>query len=229
MRKPKPPFFEIGPKNYIYGDDVIALAKTADKASREYGVDIFFTAPFLNLQEVVRTTENLFVLAPHMDPLQPGRGISKILPESVKAAGAAGVMLNHAEHPLDFRTLQATIARAEELGLLTVVCADSVAEARAIASLHPTVIIAEPSELIGTGKTSDLSYIRESTTAIKSVDPEVLVLQAAGVKTTDDVYRNIAAGADATGTTSGVVCAEDPHKMLTDMIAAVRRAYDERR
>ena len=126
MRKPKPPFFEIGPKNYIYGEDVIALARTADAASRKYGVDIFFTAPFLNLREVVETTENLFVLAPHMDPLRPGRGISKILPESVKAAGAAGVMLNHAEHPLDFRTLKETIERAQELELLTVVCADSV-------------------------------------------------------------------------------------------------------
>ena len=226
MRKPKAPFFEIGPKNYIYGDDVLKLALTAEKASAEYDVDIMFTAPFLDIRRVAENTERLFVLAPHMDCLTPGRGISKILPESVKAAGAAGVMLNHAEHPLDFRTLKETIQRASELDMFTVVCADSVAEARAIAGLHPAVIIAEPSELIGTGKTSDMSYITQSIEAIHEVDPEVLILQAAGVRTTQDVYRNIAAGADATGTTSGVVCAEDPHQTLMDMIRAVREAYD---
>jgi len=228
MRKLRAPFFEIGPKNYIFGNDVLKLAETAEKAAKEFDVDILFTAPFLDLRAVVDQSERLFVLAPHMDELNPGRGITKILPESVKAAGASGVMLNHAEHPVDFRTLKATVERAKKLELLTVICADSVAEAKAVAELHPTVIIAEPSELIGTGKTSDMNYIRESTETIRQVDPEILVLQAAGVRTVDDVYRNIAAGADATGTTSGVVCAEDPHKTLTDMIRTVREAFDKR-
>ena len=34
------PFFEIGPKSYLYGDDVLELALAADKASEKYGVDI---------------------------------------------------------------------------------------------------------------------------------------------------------------------------------------------
>ena len=226
-RIPKAPFFEIGPKCYIYGDAVLRLAMAAEAAAEKYDVDIIFTAPFTEIREIAKNTSRLIVSAPHMDPLHPGRGISKILPEAIRAAGARAVMLNHAEHPLDFRTLQATIARAEELELATVVCADSVAEARAIAQLHPTVIIAEPSELIGTGKTSDLGYIRSSTAAIKEVDPKVLVLQAAGVSTPEDAYRNIAAGADATGTTSGVVKAADPEATLEAMIREVRRAYDE--
>ena len=226
-RIPKAPFFEIGPKCYIYGDAVLRLAMAAEAAAEKYDVDIIFTAPFTEIREIAKNTKRIIVSAPHMDPLYPGRGISKILPEAIRAAGARAVMLNHAEHPLDFRTLQATIARAEEVGLATVVCADSVAEARAIAQLHPTVIIAEPSELIGTGKTSDLEYIRSSTAAIKAVDPLVLVLQAAGVSTPEDVYRNIAAGADATGTTSGVVKAADPEATLEAMIREVRRAYDE--
>ena len=35
----KAPFFEIGPKSYLYGQDVIDLAIAADKASEKYGVD----------------------------------------------------------------------------------------------------------------------------------------------------------------------------------------------
>ena len=35
----KAPFFEIGPKSYLYGQDVIDLAIAADAASEKYGVD----------------------------------------------------------------------------------------------------------------------------------------------------------------------------------------------
>ena len=36
--KIKAPFFEIGPKNYLWGDDVVELAKVADEASKKYDV-----------------------------------------------------------------------------------------------------------------------------------------------------------------------------------------------
>ena len=39
------PFFEIGPKSYLYGNDVIELARAADIASEKYDVDIIFTTP----------------------------------------------------------------------------------------------------------------------------------------------------------------------------------------
>ena len=41
------PFFEIGPKSYLYGQDVVDLAIAADKASEKYGVDIIFTTPIV--------------------------------------------------------------------------------------------------------------------------------------------------------------------------------------
>ena len=55
---------------------------------------------------------------------------------------------------------------------------------------------------------------------------QVEILAPAG--SYDSLVAAIAAGADATGTTSGVVCAEDPHKTLTDMIRTVREAFDKR-
>ena len=39
----KAPFFEIGPKSYLYGDEILELAKAADAASEKYNVDIIFT------------------------------------------------------------------------------------------------------------------------------------------------------------------------------------------
>ena len=101
-RKVKLPFFEIGPKSYLYGDDILDLAKAADAASEKYGVDIIFTTPVVDIRRVREATKNIHVFAPHMDPIPVGRGLADILPESLVAAGADGVMLNHCEKPLDF-------------------------------------------------------------------------------------------------------------------------------
>ena len=54
------------------------------------------------------------------------------------------------------------------------------------------------------------------------------VLTAAGISNGDDVYNTIIAGADATGSSSGVAKAKDRAAMVDEMISAVRRAWNER-
>ncbi len=223
------PFFEIGPKSYLYGEEIIDLAKAADAASEKYHVDIIFTTPLVEIARVKAATKHLHVFAPHMDPLRPGRGLADVLPESLAAVGAEGVMLNHAEKPLSISVLRQTILRADEVGLTTIVCADSIAEAGMIARLNPNIIVAEPSELIGTGITSGPEYVEASMRAVKDVNPDILVLQGAGISNGNDVYRTISAGAEATGSSSGVVKAPDRAAMVEEMISAVRRAWDGRR
>jgi triosephosphate isomerase len=227
-RKVKLPFFEIGPKSYLYGDDILDLAKAADAASEKYGVDIIFTTPIVDIRRVREATKNIHVFAPHMDPIPVGRGLADVLPESLVAAGADGVMLNHVEKPISFETLEATIARANEVGLTTIVCADSLAEASKIATLAPDIIVAEPSELIGTGVSVGKEYVEAATKSVKDINPEILVLTAAGISNGEDVYNTIIAGADATGSSSGVAKAKDRAAMVDEMISAVRKAWDER-
>ncbi len=227
-RKITAPFFEIGPKSYLFGDDILELAKAADAASEKYGVDIIFTTPVVDIRRVSEATKNIHVFAPHMDSIYPGRGLADILPESLVAAGAEGVMLNHCEKPLDFDTLRETIKRADEVGLITIVCADSLADASRIATLKPDIIVAEPSELIGTGVSVGKEYVEAATKSVKDVDEDILVLTAAGIANGEDVYNTIIAGADATGSSSGVAKAADRAAMVDEMISAVRRAWDER-
>ena len=224
----KPPFFEIGPKSYLYGDDVLALALAADAASKKYDVDIIFTTPIVELRRVAAATERLFVFAPHMDPIVPGRGLADTLPESLVAAGAKGVMLNHCEKPVSLSALAQTIRRADEVGLATIVCTDTAAESAAVAKLKPNIIVAEPTGLIGTGQTSDMEYVSAAIHAVKDVDPDIFVLQGAGISNGEDVYRVIFAGAEATGSSSGVVKAKNRAEMVDEMIGAVRRAWDDR-
>ncbi|MBR4305041.1 MAG: triose-phosphate isomerase [Clostridia bacterium] len=226
--KIKAPFFEIGPKSYLFGDDILELAIAADKASEKYDVDIIFTCPVVDIRRVKENTSRIHVFAPHMDPIPVGRGLADILPESLVAAGAEGVMLNHVEKPLTFDVLTATVKRAEEVGLSTIVCADSMAEAAKIATLNPDIIVAEPSELIGTGVSVGVEYVEAATKCVKQVNPDILVLTAAGIANGQDVYNTIIAGADATGSSSGVAKAADRAAMVDEMIGACRRAFDER-
>lgn len=224
----KPPFFEIGPKSYLFGDDVLQLALAADAAAKKYDVDIIFTTPIVELRRVAEATERIFVFAPHMDPIVPGRGLADALPESLVAAGAKGVMLNHCEKPISLSVLAKTIRRADEVGLATIVCTDTPEESAAVAKLRPNIIVAEPTGLIGTGQTSDMAYVEAAIRAVKDVDPDIFVLQGAGISNGEDVYRVIRAGAEATGSSSGVVKAKDRAAMVDEMILAVRSAWDDR-
>ena len=224
----KPPFFAIVTKSYLFGDVVLALALAADAAAKKYDVDIIFVSPIIELRRVAEATERIFVFAPHMDPIVPGRGVADILPESLVAAGARGVVLNHAEKPVSLSVLAATIRRADGVGLATIVFTDTAAESAAVAQLSPNIIVAEPAGLIGTGQTSDLSYVSAAIRAVKDVDPAIFVLQGAGISNGEDVYRVIHAGAEATGASSGIAKAKDRAAMVDEMIRAVRHAWDDR-
>ena len=153
----KPPFFEIGPKSYLYGSQILDLARIADEASRRHRVQVIFTTPFPDIRMVAQATQDLIVFAPHMDPIRPGRGLADILPESVREAGADGVMLNHTEKPITYVTLYQTMKRVNELNMLSLIITDSVLEAKAAALLSPDIITAEPAELIATGQASDMT------------------------------------------------------------------------
>jgi triosephosphate isomerase len=225
--KIRTPFFETGVKNYIYGDRVLELAKVADAVSQKYDIDVLFIAPYTEIRRVVENTERLIVLAPYMDTLRPGRGMADILPEAIKAAGAQGVVVNHCERPMTLSAIKKTIDRANELDLITFACADSIAEAQAIAQLHPDIINPEPTELIGTGSTSDMSYVMESIRVIKAIYPDILVEQAAGITCGQQVYDFIYAGSEAAGAASGILHAADPYAMLDEMVYNVRRAYQD--
>ena len=223
----KPPFFEVGPKAYLYGDDMLRLAKAIDRAAIKYDVDVIVTPQYTDIRLLAENTERILVFAQHMDYLTPGRGLGSVLPEAVKAAGAVGVMLNHAEKKLTLPEIEKTIARADEVGLATIVCADTAEELKAIAKMSPNLLVAEPTELIGTGKTSDANYVKETIETVRAINPAIMVLQGAGISNGQDVYNTIKLGAQATGSTSGIIKAKDPEAMVDEMLSALRRAWDE--
>lgn len=225
--KIKAPFFEIGPKAYLYGEDMLKLARVIDKVAIKYDVDIIVTPQYTDIKLLADNTERILVFAQHMDYLPVGRGLGSVLPESVKAAGAKGVMLNHAEKPLTMEEIKLTIARADEVGLATIVCADTVEDIKEIAKMSPNLIVAEPTDLIGTGTTSDENYVLDTIKTVRDINPDIMVLQGAGISNGMDVYNTIKLGAQATGSTSGIIKADDPYAMVEEMIFNLRKAWDE--
>lgn len=229
--KPKirTPFFEIGTKNYIYGDTLLEYAKAADEAAEKYDIDVLFITSPIEIRRVAESAKRLIVLAPYMDTLRPGRGMADILPEALKDAGARGVVVNHCEKPMSLPAIKETIDRARELEFWVFACANTIAEAKAIAQLHPDIINPEPTELIGGagGNVSSMSYVMESIRAIKQIDSNIMVEQAAGIPNGRQVYDFIMAGSEAAGAASGIMNAKDPIAMIDEMIAATRRAADD--
>ena len=223
----KPPFFEFGPKAYLYGADLLRLVRKIDRIAMKYDLDVIITPPHTDIRLLAENTERVFIFAQHMDFLPVGRGMGAALPEAIKAAGACGAMLNHAEKPLSLRAIQKTIARADEVGLATIVCADTPSRLEKIAGLSPNLLVAEPTELIGTGKVSDEQYVTETIERVRRINPAIMVLQGAGISSGEDVSRVIRLGALGTGSTSGIIKAADPAAKAEEMLCALRTTWDE--
>lgn len=223
-----PPFFEIGPKAYAYGRDVVDLARHADSLSRKHRVQVILTPQYTDIPAVAAVVQRVLVFAQHMDPLEPGRGVGSVLPEAVRAAGAVGVLLNHVEKRLPRDVLAQTIRRADQVGLATMVCADDARDAVAIAELEPNAIIVEAPVLIAGGRrdSDERQAIAAINQAIWRVDPEIRVLHGAGITGARDVYDVMSAGAQGTGSSSAIFGARDPLAMLEEMITSVREAWD---
>lgn len=227
-RSIRSPFFTVNPKSYMYGKSALALAKELDVFAKTYDVDILFTCQHADIYPIAKETTHLFVTAQHIDGIRPGRGMGRILPESVKEAGAVATFLNHAEHPMELSELVDAIERADSLGLLTIVCANSITEAKIIATLSPDIMVCEPTELIGTGRVSDRQYMEATNEAVRSVNPAILILQAAGISSVEDVQQALESGADATGGTSGIVATSNPVETARKMIEKVAEFKNRR-
>ena len=111
--------------------------------------------------------------------------------------------------------------------MATIVCANSVGDIRTVAGFGPNLIVAEPTELIGTGVASGMDYVRETIRVVRDINPSIMMLQGAGISGPGDVARVIRAGAEATGCTSAVMKAADSEGAAELMLRALRQAWDE--
>lgn len=226
----KPPIFEMGLKGYLYGKEALEFAKAAGIISKKYKISIIFDPQYVDIPKIVEEAESLYIFAQHMDSVEIGRGIGSILPEALKEASVVGTILNHSERRVKLGEIYQTIKRADDVGLATLVCADSPQEAAAVAQLNPNIVLAEPPQLIGTGKPVGKlleDFISETIDLVKKINPEIIICSGAGVSNADDIKKMIRLGAKSTGSTSAILKADDPARKLEEMVKALKEVWLE--
>jgi triosephosphate isomerase (TIM) len=142
----------------------------------------------------------------------------------VKAAGATGTLINHAERRLTLADIEASNRLARTAGLETVICTNNVATSGAAAFFNPDYIAIEPPELIGSGisvSKADPEIIENSVAAVHSVNATVKVLTGAGITTGECVRTALDLGTDGVLLASGVVKAKDPEAVLRDLVSLI--------
>lgn len=144
----------------------------------------------------------------------------------MKEAGAVGVLINHSEHRLQLNRVYGRINRAHQIGLLTLVCADTPQKGKKIASMGPDAIAIEPPELIGSGiavSKAKPEVVAGAVEVIAKVNPQIHVLCGAGISKGEDVSAALSLGTEGVLLASGVVKAQNPASILADMAGAMAR------
>ena len=197
------------------------LAREIESSSKE-GVQLVIACSAFDLSTLSCET-GLEVWSQHLDPVGMGSFTGWLLPENAIARGAAGTLINHAEHKVDLETVERLLTQLPE-SFPVCACAADVEEAKALAALSPTFIAVEPPELIGgdiSVTTADPSIVSDTVAAVKSVNPDVRVLCGAGVKNGSDVARAIELGAEGVLLASGVTKADNPSAVVEDLLSSL--------
>ena len=205
----------------VEGLRAVELAKICESVAESSGVSIGVCPPVAELGAVARSVD-IPVLSQNVDPFGPGSATGWMTPSMVRACGCAGTLINHSEHRFDDEKIGECVRMCDDLGLVTMVCAESVEKARSVARFSPKFIAVEPPELIGgdiSVTTANPKIVQDTVDAVKAVDGSVSVLCGAVVKTGDDVYTALQLGADGVLLASGVVKSKDPRASLEGLIS----------
>lgn len=203
----------------------LELAKQAERASKETGVQIVVVPQFVDLAKIVETVD-IPVFAQHIDPITAGNSTGHILADAIKEVGVVGSLVNHSERQLCLRDVQAVVVIAKEKGLVSCVCANNPATSAAVAALKPDITSIEPPELIGTGisvSKAKPEVITDTVTLVHNIDRDMPVLCGAGISQAEDVTSALNLGTLGVLVASGVVKAKNPYNILCSFANATLR------
>lgn len=215
------PYFHVNFKIYpqTIGEKGLEYAKTVDEVKKETGTEFMVTPQIPDIRLISENTD-LPTTAPYADAVKPGRGMGHILLETLKEAGAEGVVINHAEHRDKLSDIEFKIQRCKELELDSIICVDSIQMGKAIASLDPDAVIFEKPGDISTEKSITKTHperVKKFVKTINETNSRTKVLVGGGIHEPEDVKLAFELGADATGAASALIRAEDRYKLLKEM------------
>ncbi len=216
-----------------FGDKGLAIALAAEKVAEEYNgsVRVVLAVPSTEISRVSEVVDKAVVYAQHIDPVEPGAHTGFLPAEAVKEAGAKGTLLNHSEHRMVLSDIDHAIRRATQVGLETLVCADTPTVAAAVAALTPTMLAIEPPELIGTGipvSKAKPEVVTDTLKLVRMVNPDIPVLTGAGITSGEDAAAAIRLGTIGVLVASAVMKARDPEAKMRELAEAMAKALEKK-
>jgi triosephosphate isomerase (TIM) len=221
-----PRTFIVNFKNYpeVMGEGSLRLAKAAAGLSWELGIDVVVSPPTPMLHTVASVVK-IPVFAQKAELGEQGKSTGAIIPESIKAAGCSGSLLNHSESRIALDVLGRTIERMRSLGLTSCACAETTEEAVEIAAFRPEFLAIEPPELIGTGRAVSRArpeLLTATAEALANAGYRGTLLCGAGIVAGEDVSAAIRLGTSGVLVASSVVKAQDWTAKLRELGTAMR-------
>ena len=196
-------------KNYaaVQGEGSLKLARAAERVSREVGARII-VAPPTPMLGLVASKVKIGVFAQSVSNRAGDKTTGAVLPEAVKAAGATGSILNHAEARVTRSALEELVPRMRKLGLRICICARNSSEVANLAVLGSEYLAVEPPALIGSGvavSKAKPALVKNSVRVARKAGYEGKILCGAGIVAGADVERAVELGADGVLVASSVV------------------------
>jgi len=191
------------------------IARAAARVSGETGVRVVLAVPAPLVFPVSEIHGDVYL--EHVDPVGFGAHTGFLPGESLALLPVRGTLLNHSEHKVTYRHVQAAVRAVRAAGREVLVCADTPEEAAAMALLEPSMVAVEPPELIGTGVSVSRArpeLITKAVEAVRRVAPGVPVLAGAGISGPEDAEKAVRLGAAGVLVASYVMKAADPGERM---------------
>ena len=204
------------------GDGSLRLAEAVKAAGEELRVEAVIAPPLPMLALVAKTGAKVYSQAVGSGAGEKTTGA--VLPEAVRAAGAAGTILNHSECRVPFSQLAKLVPRVQGMGMGVCLCARTSREASKLASLSPRYVAVEPPGLIGSGvavSRAKPGLVRKTVSAVRESGFKGSVLCGAGIVSGEDVRRAVELGADGVLVASSVVKARDWKSKVAELAGSL--------
>lgn len=200
------------------------MLRAAASARRRHGVQVAVAPPPPLAALCARRGAPVF--AQHVECAKPGGATGSAVPEVMRACGLSGSLVNHSERRVGAREIECAVRRLGALRMVSVVCARTAREARALARLGPDYVAIEPPDLIGSGRAVSAErpeLIADAARAVASARTGSRLLCGAGIASGLDAERARELGSSGVLVASGVVKAASPARAISELAAALAR------
>ncbi|MDD9953006.1 MAG: triose-phosphate isomerase [Candidatus Woesearchaeota archaeon] len=197
------------------GKQAVKLAALCEQMGRDFDVDVRVAVQATDIYHVAEAV-SIPVYAQHVDPVEAGKTTGWTTVGAIKAAGASGSLVNHAEHQLDTAHIKVAVAQLRKAKLDACVCAESIERLHELNDVKPTFLCVEPPELIGGDVSVSVANPEIIKHAVHAAQYPLLV--GAGVKKHKDVDIALELGAQGVLLASGIVCAKHWEKAFKKLL-----------